>query len=582
MAFSFFLAILLFVCCQGSVFPGRTTAIPGWIRKGNHNYYTIPLVATGNLMPYLEGSYGSYTPSATRKFQVFGSIDGMGVEVVGDYYYLYVNHEYLASHIIRIPGDDTPFTGAPMSLFMFNKNWEIVGGKYLVESQISGATGQAISQPFGGLCSATLIQKDNFEGGAVFLSSEEGDGGYESWAVYVETGQAVRLEGCGALHHENTIVASSYLPKKNHPSKKTVILTTDDSPSGEVFMYVGDQTASDPNGFSMGTLYVLRVEPFSYELMDEGTVYTTSWTAIPRDVAIGMGVDGYNAIDAWVNDQNRSTNFRKIEDICEDPNESETFYFAATGGPFPIDSTLTLNTSQCALGQAITGGCDNPFSKIYRLKIDKTDPTAPGTIELVLTGSAVNGGGFDNVLVKRDGKILLLEDQTPISLEEVYKPNGRFGQVIEFDPVTKTVEPFMEVDYKSLQPNDLPYTQHCSHSGLIELFFTPQDAPMFINGLQGPIMNQEGDQPGLLKVFAGQIALYVPLDPNAVDPGQVPKSFGVIGEDSVVCGVTPGSSEFTDRNALIVALSVGWAVAVVLFIALIIVGMMKMAGQDNA
>lgn len=309
--------------------------------------------------------------------------------------------------------------------------------------------------------------ESGFVGGAYFISSEEGDGGYASWAVSVKDGVATRIEGCGALHHENTVVASNYLPLKNHPAKKTVFLTTDDSASGEVFLFTGDQTSSDPNGFSSGTLHVLRVESLSFEEMQIGTIYTGSWTPIPHDVAFGLGKDGYNALDAWVNEADRSTNFRKIEDINEDPNNPGTFYFAATGGPFPVNSSVVLTNAECGT-RTLIGGCDNPFGKIYKLTISPNDPTSTATLELVLEGSFENGGGYDNLCITRDGEILILEDTTPTALSEIYKPNNRYPQVLNYGIQSKKVTPMFEVDYNSLEPNTAPYSEHMSHSGIVE------------------------------------------------------------------------------------------------------------------
>lgn len=563
----FALAIGFF--CAASSFdltPGRTTASPGWKRIGNHTYYVFPLIATGNEMPLLVGKYGSYEPHPTLKYTVFGSMDGTGIDFVGDYIYVYVNHEYSTLHQTQLPGSSTVTLGARISLFMFTRDFRIVGGKDLVEEKRSASTGELLNVPFGGLCAAIFIP-EGFDT-PIFLTSEEGDGAFSSYAVAVKTGVATRIEGCGAIHHENTVVASSYLPSKNHPAKKTILLTSDDSASGELFMFVGQQTAEDPNGFANGELYALKVDGFEHEFMEIDEVYPVSWTKIPHDIAHAVGPTAYDALDAWVNTGNRTTNFRKIEDLNEDPNNPETFYFAATGGPFPVDTNLALNNSECAKKDLIPGGCDNPFGKIYRLNISNTDPFS-GTIELVLEGSYENGGSYDNLCVTRNEHILILEDTTPTGLTEIFKPQNRYVQVLDFDVRAKTVRPIFEVDYDSLYPYDAPYIQHLSHSGIVE--FGDVNNPMFMITLQSAAYDNPGDHPGGLKIFAGQLAIFAQRDYQSITRTNQLVSFGKI-QPSVT---TPSSPTITDGTSsadvigLIIALVVGWFFVVVLAVVLV-------------
>lgn len=514
------------------------------------------------------GSHGAYTPHPTQKFQVYGSMDGSGIEKIGAYWYVYLNHEYATRHEITLPSGEI-FYGAPLSLYVFTEDWKIVGGKFLVSEKYSATTGSAlVNHPFGGLCSATLVT-NGFHGGSVFLTSEEGEGGYNSWAVYVETGKAYRLEGVGALHHENTVAASSYLPLNKHASQKTVLLTTDDSSdgSGEVYMYVGSQTAADPNGFADGTLYVLHVVGYDFETFTLNTVFTAEWVPIPRNISTSLD---FQVLDTWGNTNQRSTNFRKIEDICEDPNNRETFYFAATGGNFATNSSLTLTTFQCAQGVAgVDGGCDNPFGKLYKLTISRVDPTLPPTLELVLEGGPTTGGGFDNVLVTRGGDIYIVEDPTPPSLNEIFKVQGRYAQVRKFNPTTKQIVPFMEMDYETINPSAPNYTEHMSHSGLIE--FGSASNPVFLMAFQGPVFAAPPMNAGLLNIFAGQLALFVPLDAASVAPVNQPKDYGPIG-------TYQSTTSTTDTQGLVAALAVGWVVAFLLFVALVAFALMVFLG----
>lgn len=350
------------------------------------------------------------------------------------------------------------------------------------------------------------------------------------------------------------------------------MLTTDDSASGEVFLYTGDQTDSDPNGFSSGTLHVLRVGDFEWEGMVKGQVYQATWTAIPNDIAFAIGKDAYNALDAWVNTDNRSTNFRKIEDCNEDPNAPGTFYFAATGGPFTTNGS-TIPNSECAL--KTEGGCDNPFGKIYRITINPTNPSGTCEIELLLEGNPTDGGAYDNLCPTRDGKILILEDPTPTVTSEIYRPQERYARILEFNPATDTVTHLFEVDYATLYPTAEPFTKHLSHSGLVE--FGDASNPMFMIGLQSVALTTPGDalSDAGLKIFSGQLAILVKKDPEVLSAENTLISYGAIQ--------TPSQYYYSnDNGGLIAALVVGWVVAgVALLLVIILVAKLATGGTTK-
>jgi len=229
---------------------------------------------------------------------------------------------------------------------------------------------------------------------------------------------------------------------------------------------------------------------------------------------------------------------------------------------FPTDTSRTLNNTECGEGLLIGGGCDNPFGKLYRIKISKTDPTSSCTVELVLAGSTITGGAFDNVLVTRSGHVLLLEDTTPTMLSEFLIPQSRYSQIIQFNPVNGEVKPIWEVDYAALQPNDLPYSKHMSHSGIVE--FGDASNPLFLIALQGAAYTTPGDDnPEKLKIFSGQLTIFHRRDFQAVTPANQAVSFGVIQPRTATSEVVCGSS---NNGGLIAALVVGWVVAGVMVV----------------
>ena len=76
-------------------------------------------------------------------------------------------------------------------------------------------------------------------------------------------------------------------------------------------------------------------EVFGYETMPENQALIGRWNLVPDDVALAPGEE----LSDWVNVGSeesltgdfRSTNFRRPEDMHEDPNNPGTFYFATTG-----------------------------------------------------------------------------------------------------------------------------------------------------------------------------------------------------------------------------------------------------------
>jgi len=79
---------------------------------------------------------------------------------------------------------------------------------------------------------------------------------------------------------------------------------------------------------------------------------------VDEDRYVALNPDG-TVLSDYVNAEGRSTNFQRIEDLSEDPNNPGTFYFATTGtaekpGGDVEDDTDNATTPRKPLRQALS------------------------------------------------------------------------------------------------------------------------------------------------------------------------------------------------------------------------------------
>jgi glycerophosphoryl diester phosphodiesterase len=421
----------------------RTEQPPYFVNvPGGTDYNITPLLSTGDAIPLLEGELGNETPSSSKSYVFSGIPDGTGITEINGFYYVFVNHELSSTATTDVTGGK--ITGARVSLLKFNQDWEIVGGKNLIESaesvgveyDLDLATGQykdpsgKVLSAFGRFCSGYLAANGFVDASGketpIWFAPEESGSTSRGWAVTSSDGKALALEGLGQYAKENVLAASQYRATN---STKTVLISSEDNSDGELYMWVGEQTAEDPNGFKNGDLYALRVDATDYEgQVSEGSKKAATWTKVDKSAmfnADGTPKASGADLSTFVNGAGKSTNFQRIEDIAEDPNSPGTFYFVTTG---TTNKPGTTNVAAATPAEA-----ENPYGRLYRFSLNAADPTASiNNFELLLTGGPGKGVSYDNVVVDKSGNVLIMEDETSFGGQQMDLEN-RDGRILKYN-----------------------------------------------------------------------------------------------------------------------------------------------------
>ena len=219
--------------------------------------------------------------------------------------------------------------------------------------------------------------------GPLFLDGEEA--GTEGRAfAHAEGGISWELSALGKYSFENAVANPA-------TGRKTVVVGTDDTTPGQVYVYVGEKKATgnpaERAGLTGGKLYGVKVPGVPVEPANTGVASGTAFTAADLgNVSNQTGAQIQAAsVAAGV------TEWFRPEDAAWDPKRPNDLYFA-----------ITANFA----GQ----------SKLYRLRFaDPTNPVAGGKVDQLLTGLETGGTSerfhmLDNIGVDRRGHVMLQED----------------------------------------------------------------------------------------------------------------------------------------------------------------------------
>ncbi|MFZ4576474.1 MAG: alkaline phosphatase PhoX, partial [Phycisphaerales bacterium] len=213
--------------------------------------------------------------------------------------------------------------------------------------------------------------------------------------------QTWQLPHLGKFSWENS-VASPFA------QQKTVVMGTDDSTPGQVYMYVGNKTAAGNDieraGLTNGNLFGIKVAGLPTENRTAGASGTFT-TFNHGDVANRTGASlQTESVTQGV------TEFLRPEDGAWDtrPGMENNFYFVTTD-------------------RYETGSADGD-SRLYRMTFnDITNPEAGGTITMLLEGGIGGPQMMDNMCIDSLGRILIQEDiggQSALSKIWLYDTNS--------------------------------------------------------------------------------------------------------------------------------------------------------------
>lgn len=325
----------------------------------------------------------------------------------------------------------------------------------------------AVAYSFNRLCSADLPAKSalfdvasgkGFDG-RLFMNGEEGRDGGRAFAHVVtgeSKGTSYELPFLGKFAWENAVANTA-------TGIKTVVMGMDDSPGGQVYMYVGEKRSAgipvEQAGLMGGDLYGVKVEGNRFGFVKFGDVSTMTGADLEK-AGQKMGV----------------ANFMRPEDGSWDANNPKLFYFATTD---KIDGT----------------------SQLFQLSFDDLQhPENGGNIRAVLNARDIDAQMFDNIVVAGDGKLLVEEDPGD---------NPHMASIWQFDPKTaKAIKVAKVVPEAFLDKNSPAFlTQDEENSGIIEVTDLVKKAPWFEIGKRYYL--------GVLQVHAKS------KDPELVEDGQL-------------------------------------------------------------
>ena len=292
----------------------------------------------------------------------------------------------------------------------------------------------------GRLCSADLALPSAFFDAAsgkgthdrILLNGEEvgAEGRAFAWvATGTEEGNVYELPWLGKFSWENALASPD-------TGEKTVVIGTDDSTPGQVYVYVGEKrsegNAVERAGLTGGDLWGVRA---SFEADTNASPEQS--TFLLENLGDVSGKTGAQLQAAST--EAGVTEFGRPEDGAWDTQDPNRFYFATTG-------TADAPTRLWALDF-----------------VDVARPNLGGTVTQLLDGSE-GIRSLDNLTVSASGKVVLQEDPGN---------NPRLAKVWHYDPATDGLVELARHDPARFggetAPAVVPFTQDEESSGVVDV-----------------------------------------------------------------------------------------------------------------
>jgi glycerophosphoryl diester phosphodiesterase len=381
--------------------PSQVDALPG------SGYIVEPLITVGDQIPFYKGDFPSVSVDKSEAYGLTGIPDGSGVLKHGSHYFVLLNHEVapggFSNYSTTIAGQ---INGARVSLLLFNKDWEVLGGRNLIEKIWDGSTqigsvtldskNTQVTQSgtvLNRFCSSTLSE---IYSQPLYFTGEEATNG-RGFTVDLD-GNARLINGLPRFAYENVVPVSKY-------AGETVAVALDDTADRYLVLYTGDEAAGN-DGYNSGKSYVGRVLVGGVPAVNSAPLalnsdYTVEWVEVPQTYDFdGAGPNpAQNLYTAtapfynWAGSIAKATQFKRPEDGHESVQTPGEIHWVTTGsGP----SAPSYDT----------------FGSIWKLTLANGSATANATLRLTATGSATGFMTPDNVTADSFGNFWIQEDPT--------------------------------------------------------------------------------------------------------------------------------------------------------------------------
>jgi hypothetical protein len=408
-------------------------------------------------------------PGGITPYRMVGIPDGMGAFDNNDgTFTVLLNHEIGSTvGVTRAHGS----AGSFVSKWVINKsNFSVVSGSDLIQNVnlwngsgyttfnagspiVTGSASPAVyNAAIGRLCSGDLAPV------SAYFNSLTGKG---TQARIFQSGEEIGAEGRQFAHIATGAAAgTSYeLPRLGKFSwengvanggtgDKTIVLGTDDTTPGQVYLYIGDKQSTgndvEKAGLTNGNLWGIKA-PLAIESRTNGldgvsgnkdSVAFTLHSFGNVENTTGATLQS-NSIAAGV------TDFLRPEDIAWSLTDVTKAYFVTTDR-FHVD--------------AGTPGA----SRLWELDFsDANDFTAGGTLKMLIEGTgAADGQMFDNMTVTLDGKIIIQEDPGN---------NAYLAKTWSYDIATDTLSELLVSDPARFTTPTAPFSLDEESSGVIDI-----------------------------------------------------------------------------------------------------------------
>jgi len=349
--------------------------------------------------------------AADNGYRMVGIPDGLGAFDNGDgTITVLMNHELRSDRgIVRAHGAKGAFVS---KWIIEKKTLRVLEGSDLIKQVVLVNGDSAIAR----LCSADLppisafYNADSGKGynGRIFMDGEEdgSDAKGRGFAHVVETGISYDLPSLGRFAYENALA---------HPNTgdATVVVGTDDSTPGQVYVYAGQKrtegTPVEKAGLVGGALYGIKVAGGLDEMNNPEFPLSSTFSLVPLAGA-NLTVSQLQAASEAAG----VTEFWRPEDGHWDTTNPNVFWFATTAN------------------------FDGPTRLWKATFVDAAQPELGGTIEAALAGTE-GLHMLDNLTVAdKGGQLLLQEDPgNQEYLARVYSYNTRTNRVtpiLKHDP----------------------------------------------------------------------------------------------------------------------------------------------------